>query len=363
MLAVIRLLIGALWLISLVIAYQFGRDSGSSLAPAKPRSLPAENSRLSVDQWVAPERSEDPQIITVDLLLTMDPERLAARVYDEGVSGALMAAAMTLAETGSVHRAVAVIEAYAALDTDAEVRFVLSDLQMMQAAIMAALEPLFEILDYPETPEIANRAQQRIDMIVSAHEQQLSNGGDTEALIALYEWLVARAPAYDRYRFKLAQWLFAAGDLTQAAGILQQTGAVGVSDAEREALEAEIAAAAQQLPIEREGNGYYATVAVRASQYTGEQTLRLLVDTGATTTSLAESVLQNLGAQRLPRRVRVATAGGVTEMATYRLAQLTLGGRSFDDLVVLALPRAPGSVAGLLGMDVLDGLPKAVGTP
>ncbi len=351
-----------LWLVSLVIAYQLGRDSRSDLYPLMPEPQPAEALPLPAEQPLL-RQAETPPPITVDLLLTEDPNLLAARAYEQGESAALLAAAMTLAETGSAHRSVAVIEAYAALDASAEVLFVLSDLHMMHAAVLAALEPLFAILDYPETPEIARRAQQRIDMIINAHEQQLQNSDDSESLIALFEWLVERAPGYDRYRFKLAQWLFVSGDLTQAAGILQQTGSVGVSDAERETLEADIAAAAKQLPIEREGNGYYATVAVRTSAYSGDQSLRLLVDTGATTTSLAESLLRDLGAKRLPRRVRVATAAGVTEMATYQLAQLTLGGRSFENLVVLALPSAPGSVDGLLGMDVLDGLPKPVGTP
>ena len=87
------------------------------------------------------------------------------------------------------------------------------------------------------------------------------------------------------------------------------------------------------------------------------------MDTGATTTSLAVDRLTAMGARKLAGRVRVATANGVTEMSTYQLSTLRVGDLEVSDLVVLGLPEPPRGVDGLLGMDVLDRLPKAVGTP
>jgi clan AA aspartic protease (TIGR02281 family) len=91
--------------------------------------------------------------------------------------------------------------------------------------------------------------------------------------------------------------------------------------------------------------------------------VRLLVDTGATTTGISVALLQRLGARQLNRQVRVNTANGVTQMAMYRVSGLRVGNIEIADLEVLALPDPPHGAAGLLGMDVLDQLPKAVGTP
>jgi len=143
--------------------------------------------------------------------------------------------------------------------------------------------------------------------------------------------------------------------------VFREVGYVGVTEADRAALAREFRVAEAPLPFERVGSGYYAdaTVGVRR----GERPLRLLVDTGATVTGIAADVLDRLGAERLDRGARVGTASGTVLMPTYRLRSLKIGDLEVGEMVVLGLPTAPADADGLLGMDVLDQLPKLVGMP
>lgn len=355
-----------LWLVSVAAAYQLGRSHwagaalvqspAATLQPRLPDSNPVQ---------LSPDSDEFPGAVQLDrtALARGDWAQLASDAWTRGAGSELLSGAQQLAESGRGQDAIALVRAYYEVAGDQQALFTLADLLMMDGQMLAALEPLFQVLDYPESPEVGERARRRLDLIITAQEQLLTNAADTAGLISFFQRLVEREPGYDGHRLKLARWMLQSGDLTGAATTLQQTGSNGVTDAEREQLAAEIAAQAQELPIDRVGAGYFATVRVVPSSYAGTHSLRLLVDTGATITSLSTAVLETMGASRLSQRVRVNTANGVTEMATYRVESLQLGDVTVNDLTVLALPSAPGGVDGLLGMDVLDRLPKAVGTP
>lgn len=360
------LLLLTLWLVSVAAAYQFGRTHSdgpeSSPVPTEFGQAAAANSGSAP---TTPDSGDFRRNFQLDAagLASGDWTELARDAWSRGAGSELLNGAQQLAESGRGLDAIALVQAYHQVAGDQQALFTLSDLLMMDGQMLAALEPLFQILDYPESPQLAERARRRLELIITAQEQLLSNAADTAGLISFFERLVNREPGYDGHRLKLARWMLQAGDLTSAAATLQQTGSNGVTDVEREQLAAEIAAEAQVLPIDRVGDGYFATVRVVPGSYAGAHSLRLLVDTGATTTSFSAEVLDTMGARRLSERVRVNTANGVTEMATYRLESLQLGDMTVNDLTVLALPSTPGGVDGLLGMDVLDQLPKAVGTP
>ena len=354
-----------LWLASLAVVYQLGRSHSSETAMSP---LPARDVQPGVSGATSgltmPEPGE-PGKLQLDraALASRDWAQRARAAWADGAGGELLRSAQQLAESGSGQDAIALVEAYYERSGDQQALFTLADLLMMDGQMVAALEPLFQVLDYPESPQLSERARRRLELIITAQEQLLTNAADTAGLISFFKRLVDREPGYDGHRLKLARWMLQAGDLTSAATTLQQTGSNGVTDLERDQLAAEIAAEAQVLPIDRVGAGYFATVRVVPSNYAATHSLRLLVDTGATTTSLSTEALEAMGARRLSQRVRVNTANGVTEMATYRVESLQLGDMTVNDLTVLALPSAPGGVDGLLGMDVLDRLPKAVGTP
>ncbi|MGY0219810.1 aspartyl protease family protein [Endozoicomonadaceae bacterium StTr2] len=87
------------------------------------------------------------------------------------------------------------------------------------------------------------------------------------------------------------------------------------------------------------------------------QPLDLLLDTGASVTTLPPYLLQRLASTGNARRigqVRLSTANGIRSTNLYRIKTLQLGGYELRDLDVAELPLDDGSGAdGLLGMDIL----------
>jgi predicted aspartyl protease len=273
----------------------------------------------------------------------------------------LVATARSLGAAGRTAEGIALLEAYLDRVASTPALFALSDLLLMQGRMEAALEPLFAVLDYPDSATVAAEARHRLSLIVNVREQQLVNVDDLPGLVDLYRGLVEREPGYDGHRLKLAAWLLRSGQVEEARAVFRQVGYVGVTDAEREALAREFELVSAPLPFERSGDGYFADAAAGGRR--GERSIRLLVDTGASMTGISAALLERLGAERMVREAQVHTAGGVTRMPTYRLNSLKVGEVDLGEMVVLGLPKTPGDADGLLGMDVLDQLPKLVGMP
>jgi len=137
---------------------------------------------------------------------------------------------------------------------------------------------------------------------------------------------------------------------------------VGVTEAARRSVAEEIAVRRRSIPLEREGAALYTSVKLAGGAGQPRRSLRLLIDTGASMTSLSVQVLQELNAQRLGHRLEVRTANSSLEADVYRVFDFQVGEVHIGDIDVLALPELPPGVNGLLGMDVLNQFPKLVGT-
>lgn len=350
-------IVSTLWCASVVLAFWLGGQRGSPVPDAPAKS-------------VAPRAFDGSQAASVTASMTDGFDPLLDRGDWSGLAGfavanadgeRLVATARSLGAAGRTADGIALLNAYLDLATSTPALFALSDLLLMQGRMEAALEPLFAVLDYPDSAAVADEARHRLDLIVNVREQQLVNVDDLPGLVSLYRGLVEREPAYDGHRLKLAAWLLRSGDVDEARAVFRQVGYVGVTDAERQALAREFELTSASLPFERSGAGYFADAAAGANR--GEQSLTLLVDTGASMTGINQALLERLGAERQAQDARVSTAGGVIHMPTYRLDSLRVGDHDLGEVVVLGLPKSPGSADGLLGMDVLDRLPKLVGMP
>lgn len=354
-----RTAIWTLWSASLVVAYLAGRWSpgipaGTTVAagttPVGDAAVPAPTAGPAV----APDGSRIPRV---------GGERAGAAATD---TADRIARARELIRDGEPLAALMLVEARLAESAnDAEALFLLSDLLQMTGDADAALDPLIDILRFPPTPEDALRARQRLDLLINAREQQLIHAGDLAALVAYFERLVLAEPNWDGHRLKLARWLARSGERGEATRLLREVGTVGVTQEAIDQLAAEIELAEARLPVEREDGAMYTRAAMSGARRTGSY--RLLVDTGATMTGLAEDRLLALGARRMPDRVSVQTAAGRVVLPVYRLDQLRLGTIVVTDLPVLGFDELPTGVDGLLGTDVLGrlsgDLPGVVGTP
>ncbi|MGE0623283.1 MAG: aspartyl protease family protein [Pseudomonadales bacterium] len=339
-----RTAIWTLWFATLVVAFLAGR---ASIERSSSPAVDLEAATPPGEPW--PEPVYDP---TDGAPAEADTDRLArAR---ELVREGQPLAALTLVE--------AHLDAFAG---DAQALFLLADLRQMTGDADAALEPLIDILRFPPTPEDATQARRRLDLLINAREQQLIHAGDLAGLVAYFEQLVLAEPAWDGHRLKLARWLARSGAHAEAARLLKEVGTVGVTQDEIDLLAAEIELADARLPVERDNGAMYARASVSSGRRSGSY--RLLVDTGATMTGLAEERLVALGARRVEDRVSVQTAAGRVELPVYRIAELKLGSLVLNDLPVLGFDALPAGVDGLLGTDVLarlsGDLPGVVGRP
>src|SRR5690606_3197004 len=152
-------------------------------------------------------------------------------------------------------------------------------------------------------------------------------------------------------------WLLRAGRLDEAQAVLAQTGTVGVDPEAREELLARLERARSGLPFERRGN------TLHVSARLGGAPLRMLGDTGASTTAISRERIADVGGVPTGQRVRVRTAGGVVESEVHRVHDLSVGGVEIDTLDVLVLDGPlPQNVDGLLGMDVIERFEDVPGT-
>ena len=341
-----RTAIIAVWLVSLGAAYLIGRLAERSEISAI--GLPAAGERLLAEQVLRERALEG-----ADVALTQEGLEVSSGV--PGRSPDLVGQAEALVAEGRLYDAIEILQQYLRDEVhDAVALFLMSDLRQMTGDVELALPPLFAIMRFPPTPELAERARKRLLLLINAREQQLINSGDMAGLVAYFEYLVAAEPSYDGHRLKLVRWLLRSDEVDAAARLLREVGLVGVESHEIDALRHEIDLARSALPIERQGGAMYTRATVVGARRTRE--FRLLVDTGATMSGMDVSRLESLGAHKIANGVRVQTANGVVALPVYRIRELRIGALSITDMDVLGFSDLPRNADGLLGMDVLGGL-------
>ena len=103
-----------------------------------------------------------------------------------------------------------------------------------------------------------------------------------------------------------------------------------------------------RIPLLRAGNSLLVDVAINSSS------IRLLLDTGASITSLSSDTIRHLRLTPTGRSISLSTANGLTQSQLYSADRLNLGPLRLNNLLVAEVDfgRA-GQVQGLLGTDVL----------
>lgn len=243
-----------------------------------------------------------------------------------------------------------ILRAYlAAQPDDIPVLFLLSDLQQMSGLPEAALETLFTIMDYAGGPDIKNQARRGADQIIGVIDNRLKARGALAELEAFRRHVSQRLPSSDMYRLQWARALALSKQFGDARRVLAETGVSDVAQADIDALLQRIEFAEQGVEFTRQGDHLLATA------YTGAgPDLTLLVDTGASITSLTRTALRGMAAQRLPETARIRTANGIAEASVYRVELLEIQGRRFEDVRVLELPAELPGLDGLLGLDLVN---------
>ena len=235
---------------------------------------------------------------------------------------------------------------------DAGLLGVLAEIYLQLGRTEDALLSLFEILDYPPSVAVAQATRDRILTLQRTHAAGLSQRREFQALVDFYALLLSLDPNNDRYRLAQAEWLAEVGEFERAEALLGEVGTARSDEAAN--LRARLGLIQSGIAVERQGDRLIAEVLI------SDQPVRMLVDTGATMSSLSLSMLRRLGARHTGRSTAVVTASGVITAPVFVVDEVVVGDRTFPDHPMLGLELDDAGVAGLLGMDVLGttGLPR-----
>lgn len=358
----------ALWCLAILAAFAAGYllgQAGSApldrsgvapaLPPAWPPASPAAGGQPPRGVGVAAAAHvPEPD---VDALLA-DFERLlrAGRFPEAGaLRGRLVRAVRERASAGEAPAARALLEAMIAIDPFEHAFGLLSsELLQRQGRLDEAIEPLLVVLGQTDDPELVGLAREQLRLLVNVQEAQLVQRRDYRGVVRLYEMLVMRDPGHDGHRLALARWLLRDGRVEEAARVAREIGASGVSDTDRDDLLVELELARVGLPFEQDARGIHVQATL------GGVPVRLLVDTGATTTVISATLARALGSRVVDRAVPVRTAGGTVSGELHRIRDLRVGALGLQELDVLVLEQLPPETEGLLGMDVLGRLPPTL---
>ncbi len=249
---------------------------------------------------------------------------------------------------------------------DVEARVLLAAAYRGQEDFHAAIDQLYEARGYAYRLAMLQRITRRIRSIVAELTQSMKRSNDQNALLALYQHLTQLEPDHAPWFMGLAVTQLALDNKeaarrslllvsqdpdvgVQAQAMLSELDPelVGAQNAEPEISVAEVVG----IPLHRSGNHFI----VDATPANG-QSIRLLIDTGASLTIFTPDVLEQRGIryQNTGRSGVFNTANGPVRAPVYKLDALSVGDWQVSQLEVGVLDLGGGSaIDGLLGMNFL----------
>lgn len=210
----------------------------------------------------------------------------------------------------------------------------------------------------------------RLEFLAGTIKENLSTQNDVLGIRMLYQDLANQHPNSTRFSFELAQAHIAVGDMLAAEQLLEplkydlEFGNLAIQQLEQinkqrqsnttavkkpEQTPSEFAATDLVVPLTRRGNSFLVDTSVNGRQ------VRMLLDTGASITSLSSQQIQRLGLEPTGQSVRLSTANGIRNAPLYRIKKIRLGRLTIEDLVIAEIEFSSNSpIQGLLGTDLLN---------
>jgi len=248
---------------------------------------------------------------------------------------------------------------------DIEVLVLLARYQRISGYSAEAARTFQLAFTYAFTPADKQKVDLAFEGFVGATDEHLAGQQSWRQLISFYETLAVLDLTRPRYQLRLAELYMAHGEQDFGRDLLTRlSGIPSVSAAAANLLHASRAESGQGSTVDQPSRATDAIpLRVVGSHYAlplglnSAEDVHLIIDTGATTTTLSKSAFDALsrhgGFTELGPRM-FNTAGGVTKGTLYRVASFRLGDQLLSDvdIAVLDFDMPPG-VDGLLGMNVL----------
>ncbi|MBF7072513.1 clan AA aspartic protease [Glaciecola sp. MH2013] len=246
-----------------------------------------------------------------------------------------------------------------------------ADIIFHTEALNVAIAYYYSLLDKTMPDSEKSKIRSLINVNASRVIKQLSGDGAWELLATFLEPLIQIDPLNKRYILALARAygqqeqlvlmenVLAAMDYDDEKAQKLRTAmynrAKGIESGEDDLIDDPISetASLSKRKIKVSGNGEQFFVSARF----GRRTYPLLLDTGASTTAIKQSVFEKVAdsGKEFVGYFTVQTAGGAIQAPLYKLESIQLDRLELTNVSVIVLPNEnlKGSFSGLLGMNVL----------
>jgi len=196
----------------------------------------------------------------------------------------------------------------------------------------------------------------KLESAVVAQDLLFIQQDDPEGAVEFHRSLALLRPDSVPFQIGLARALVHAGDIDEAVSLLDalpdSAEYAGQIDRLKQMAEATRPRQATAIPLSRAGRSFVLEATVN-----GEETVRLLVDTGATLTIIRPEALRRagVGPGDFVNQTTLETAGGKINASVYRIESLRLGPELVHNVTIgsVEIPGL-GDIDGLLGMNVLN---------
>ncbi len=266
-----------------------------------------------------------------------------------------------LIATMRAHKAAELLKRLLEIDAnDIDVQLALAETYQYQKKFDAAIKRLYSARIYAHRPGEIEKITSKIRTSVEQYDEQLNAINDEQKLLELYQMLTSIEPDHVPYFLKLAEVQVARGDYagaTQSLNTIIYDPVFGEQAVDKLQQMRESEPQISQLdktviPLLRTGNHYIVEATVNEVDV-----LRLILDTGASLTSIKPQILINLGIDPWSSRDvrKLSTANGIVDAPVIVLPSLAVGDQAIVNIEIAAInfTEKP-DIDGLLGMNFLQ---------
>ncbi len=222
----------------------------------------------------------------------------------------------------------------------------------------SAISRFYELRDSRQEMFPDGQINQRLGLLIDAYRYRLQKQKQTDKLLKLYQLVVSRDQTRPEFFYELAKLHFELRNLEQARSMLSYVLSDMVWGKRSQELLTQInrfemlqVEYHSQIPLRRLGKHFLLT-----SLINGNHEVTLLLDTGASFTTLAPKLLIELGLNQsdlLP--VALETGGGRITAHLYYASTMAVGDQAINNIVIAGVPLGDNLKAdGLLGMNFLS---------
>ena len=231
----------------------------------------------------------------------------------------------------------------------------LVDILVKDRQYFRAIAQLESLNRYQVDNEDTQQIAQYVKGLIRLTTPLFQTNGRTEALASLYSLLVETEPQIPKWRYELARVLVQMEKTDAALDLLSYI----LYDAEfgprasnmYQKIKRELALnGSTRIPVIKHGSQFLVEAVIN-----GVTPAVLLVDTGASITSIERGVLAKAGVSFIGKsKELLQTVNGTVESTLVQLSSLRVGGISLSNVETASIGSLGGQFDGLLGMDILS---------